>query len=492
MSGNCSAGTIFVPCTGLSVTDVSVCRPVGGGNYEQNGEELPCDSPCAANEFASVACTATTNRVCSPCRNVACGDGLILAACAAGIETSDVSTCTPCATGTYEFLNTCVACSVCGADEFIASDCALARDRVCGTCTWSSPTCGTGYELRSCVGTSFVDVSSCGLCPPGTFENNSVCVACTSCSVNQYESVACTPESDRECSSCELTGCANGLRFTACSGVESEDVSRCTPCLSGMYGVGGVCLPCDSCGENEYVSRVCTGQFNVVCTPCVETACGDGIILTACTGSELQDVSECLVLDDGFYELNDDNIARECRSACAVGEYESAACDPHGNRECERCERQACPADTIATLCAGNESEDTSVCEPCADGQFCIANVSTTCSTCASDQFVARVCTSSSDTVCTDCTWTESTCGDGFDLESCDGMTSEDVSSCGECPAETYEFAFDCHACTVCGSNQYEVVPCSSTSDRQCSDCAVSGCVRASFSRAALVSSGWT
>jgi hypothetical protein len=80
-----------------------------------------------------------------------------------------------------------------------------------------------------------------------------VCTGCTNCSIEEYESEACSNSTDRVC-------------------------TACTPCTSGNYASvpcskygDRTCSACANCTGNFYEVSPCTEDFNRVCSKVAQT-----------------------------------------------------------------------------------------------------------------------------------------------------------------------------------------------------------------------------
>ena len=472
----CNPGELFTACGPGVSTDVSSCTAPPAEHYVRENVSVPCRAVCDGDSFESTACTATTNRQCQRCTITACADGAVLTSCT-GTETEDVSACDPCNTGTYEDNNLCLSCATCSAGEFVAAACTSTRNAVCAACAWTSGNCGTGRNHRACDGTSFIDMSSCGLCPPETYEGaGGNCAACLTCAVGQFESAACSHSSDRACSPCATTSCAAGSRITVCDGSGAVDSSACTPCRARTFlDAANTCVACGTCGADEYVSSACSSSSDATCATCGISSCGTGMILTPCTGVELSDVAGCAAPPAEHYVL--DNIVVPCTAPCGMNQYEETACTASANRVCRQCRTVACDDGFIAMRCTGTESIDTSVCIACADDEYEFNNECFSCAVCGENQWIRTMCSRIADAVCGECMYTDDNCGSGFDLDVCDGTSVDDVSACKRCAAGTYEVGGECTACSVCAGGQFETGACTATTDRTCSMCSVTSCM---------------
>jgi hypothetical protein len=261
-----------------------------------------CSQKCVlGSAYTEVNCTASTNRVCSPCRlNPECGIG----------TTSNVTWCPP--SGWFD----CIACP------------ALGNDYVHLVPSYSCRTC----NMQSCGGTPGTYKS--GACPdrPGQFDLGDTfsCGRCLGCNYRQYVQSwsLCSGQLDFRfdlvttstelCQAC-LTVCKPGQYITnLCNGRTTNNTETCADCASCPHGhyhaknlVGymhpdyegkpwspgyvepactgtgilasdgvGDCERCDQCEQGKYASGVgrCTGngiwKDRFTCTECKPCASG--------------------------------------------------------------------------------------------------------------------------------------------------------------------------------------------------------------------------
>ena len=359
--GNCPAGYTGGGASGC--TDIDECT-AGTANCSANancanspgsfacacktgftGTGVVCTacSVCAAGQYQTAACTATTNTACATCPT----------GCAA---CTGATTCTACGQGYHLVGSACVACTACGAGQFQVSACTPTQDTVCNTCS----TCGAGqYRTAACAGSS-----------------DTTCAACTVCAVGQYQTAACSPTSNATCAACDGT-------CTACTGI-----GACTGCASGRYLSGGTCQLCSTCTAGQYRAAACTSTANTVCNTC--SACGAGQYETgACGGTSDRVCSACtpcgsMQWEDGACTPTSNRSCAMC-AVCGASQYRVAACGATTNTVCAAC-----------SSCGAGKYQ-TAACSATAD------TVCATCTPCPVGQFVTMACGGTTDTVCATC-----------------------------------------------------------------------------------------
>lgn len=203
-------------------------------------------------------------------------------------------------------------------------------------------------------------------------------------------------------------------RFKACSDFSNSQSIACQ-------------AACTDCSDNEYEETGCTPSADRVCKECRECKT-DEYETQDCVGSSNRECSKCLV--------------------CGIGETESVACGVDSNRQCEAC------ADGSFKTISGSEA-----CTPCG-------------SSCADGQFEASPCTATTNRVCQEC----AVCDAGqFKVTDCDSASNSDTV-CSECSTgtvmETSDHLHDsCDSCIVCNEYQYQVAPCTPTTQTVCASC---------------------
>lgn len=397
---------------------------------EDSPRQCSACAVCEVGEFEHEPCSQTTDRVCSACS----------AACAT-CNGPGASNCTACGTdfwdtgGTIPPSGLCLPCSAhCPAGTFPSDSCSAVSDLQCSDC---HPSCA------SCSGELASDCDECAeeYRWEDDGEYGGLCVPCAArCSVGQFESAACTWQSDRQCADCD----------PSCSACSGDSASQCTSCAPGTYATfadeeHGACAACRAeCSDGEFELVACTQTSDRECRNC-HGSC------RLCEGGDTNaDCTECAA---GYF-ASDGGVCKLC-TACGVDELETAPCTPHADRECATCH----------AACSGGCSDlgDTG-CNECAAGYFDTAGVVPPDGTCARcefcnpiAQYIVTPCTSTSDRVCGAC------------ADECEGCTGSTAADCLSCAAGNWLVDGVCTPCTECQPGlQAEVTPCTESSDRTC------------------------
>lgn len=316
------------------------------------------------------------------------------------------------------------------------SSCAYGTNRTeLGIVTLASRQCdGTTFVLNECIdGASTVDESTCSQCnancAPANFSRgqdgqyiavlcqgpNSKDNTCEKCSgrclsyeahpPGQYISVFCTglTQFDRSCEDCR-TSCKPGeyIAGPRCNGETQRDTTWCEKCTpnpwpsmqvypmftrnpcTGDTAEDQVWEYCDlSCVEGEYISKECSKDNPIECTPC-KTGCPAGFYMVgSCDGTTQYDSVQCVPCKDcakgeyrkGLGECDgtttyDTVQCQRCSAFCVAGEYAFGACTGKGGldetvcKQCSVCERDFPEQyNSIYGAClGGNSTEDLVVC----------------------------------------------------------------------------------------------------------------------------------
>ena len=386
----------------------------------------PC-STCAAGTFASAACSATADTVCTTCTTCDLG-WFASAACSPTADTTctqcdlscatcdgpSSSNCTSCVALEYLSGGVCSSCTTCDPGWFASAACSATADTVCTQCDASCATC-SGDTASDCTG-----------CAAGKYLDGGVCKTCSSCGAGTYQATACTATANTVCPACEAS-------CVTCNGATASD---CTGCAGGKYLNGGVCSTCSSCGAGTYQATACTATANTVCPAC-EASCA------TCSGGTASDCTSCAA---GKY-LNG-GVCSTCLS-CAAGTYQATACTATANAVCTAC-------DASCATCNGPSATS---CTSCGTGKYLDGGVCNTCSSCVADTYQAAACTATANTVCADCDVSCATC------------TGPSATHCTYCAAGRYKRDNQCVSCRTCAAGTYSSAPCSATADSVCSGC---------------------
>ena len=386
----------------------------------------PC-STCAAGTFASAACSATADTVCTTCTTCDLG-WFASAACSPTADTTctqcdlscatcdgpSSSNCTSCVALEYLSGGVCSSCTTCDPGWFASAACSATADTVCTQCDASCATC-SGDTASDCTG-----------CAAGKYLDGGVCKTCSSCGAGTYQATACTATANTVCPACEAS-------CVTCNGATASD---CTGCAGGKYLNGGVCSTCSSCGAGTYQATACTATANTVCPAC-EASC------VTCSGGTASNCTSCAA---GKY-LNG-GVCSTCLS-CAAGTYQATACTATANAVCTAC-------DASCATCNGPSATS---CTSCGTGKYLDGGVCNTCSSCVADTYQAAACTATANTVCADCDVSCATC------------TGPSATHCTYCAAGRYKRDNQCVSCRTCAAGTYSSAPCSATADSVCSGC---------------------
>jgi hypothetical protein len=336
-------------------------------------------SQCGTGNYATSACTSTTDAVCTACKS--CGAGSrVTTACSA---TSD-AVCQACVSGsTYSTTTnaaTCQACTPCALGTYSLAACTSTSNAVCTACT----ICGAGSRMVTACGTTSNTV--CQQCVSGstysTMTDAETCDVCSPCSVGMYTLTACTTSSQTICQHCPAGNyCPNPrsstvLPCTICDGITKYAAPTCT------LTTNSVCQSCTTCTPGNYVASGCNNMEDKVCSACPSGAFSTVLDALSCT---------------------------PC-SQCSAGDtYTSRPCTATSQTECTAC--ITCPANTYTSQpCTSNLQAECTACITCATGYYastpCTSTsqtVCTPCTTCAATLYASSQCTSTTNTVCSPC-----------------------------------------------------------------------------------------
>lgn len=196
-----------------------------------------------------------------------------------------------------------------------------------------------------------------------------LCDTCTVCpGGSHFEVKACTKTSDAECSECET--CASGFFLSqACTTTSNAVCKPCEECTAGstfaaypcLLHQNRHCLPCTQCSENQFVSKVCTVDYDTQClniTQCdidefesspprwfSDRECTKH---TECTSTQFETLPPTLSTDRKCDSISDcssqEYISKQATYSsdvvcstlrqCTSSQYESIAPTPTSNRFC--------------------------------------------------------------------------------------------------------------------------------------------------------------
>ena len=319
----------------------------------------PC-STCAAGTFASAACSATADTVCTTCTTCDLG-WFASAACSPTADTTctqcdlscatcdgpSSSNCTSCVALEYLSGGVCSSCTTCDPGWFASAACSATADTVCTQCDASCATC-SGDTASDCTG-----------CAAGKYLDGGVCKTCSSCAAGTYQATACTATANAVCTACDAS----------CATCNGPSATSCTSCGTGKYLDGGVCNTCSSCVADTYQAAACTATANTVCADC-DVSCA------TCTGPS---ATHCTYCAAGRYKR--DNQCVSCRT-CAAGTYSSAPCSATADSVCSGCPAgtyASAPGATACTACGNCDDGDPCTTDACNPTLGCTHTLTNAC-----------------------------------------------------------------------------------------------------------------
>ena len=262
------------------------------------------------------------------------------------------------------------------------------------------------------------------------------------------ESSGCT-SSEGECVAC--MGCPTNQERVGCSGTSA---GSCSACAAGKYkpdAGNGPCIPCVTCYANTYNSACgsCTScgsnthkigtTYATSCTACEE--CPHGQYIDGCgsldsSGNSLAGgPGRCLTCPSNHYKnWHGYGSCIQCMP-CTAPQYETQACNTNGNnRMCGFCNTVNCGTGRQLVGCGyGNAGS----CQDCPFDHFNNGNSHSGCSPC-------------------------STCDDGkYQTGFCNAGGQD--RQCSTCSPE-------------CGAGFWESTPCTTSTNRVCTDCTLQYC----------------
>ncbi len=365
--------------------DNTVCIPCAPGTATMGGEAA-C-TICPPGKFAS----GNGNEICFDCLLNTYAPNIGATSCMAcppGMQAPQfgAAQCQSCPDNQFLSDAGCVDCSgACGANQYLASACSDAADRVCGNCDTSCATCrGTPTQCTSCN--------------PGSYLQGTDCIACSACAPGSYQQAACTASTDTVCAQC-----------SAGSYASTDHASTCTPCAAGSYAADAGATACAPCLAGTYSG---VGQNSC-------SACAAGEVAPSALSAN------CLACAAGSYP---DNTNTACIN-CPTGTYSQA-----GDSACT-----ACAAGTAA-VSLGSPS-----CTACAAGAFAAGVGSTSCGACPAGTAAAGI-GSTSCVACAQGTYAQAGSTGCTDCGSCDDANDCTTDLCSPTLGCTHTAIAGCHA----------------------------------------------
>eukprot|EP00052_Salpingoeca_macrocollata_P018910 m.155884 g.155884 ORF g.155884 m.155884 type:complete len:5601 (-) comp20817_c4_seq1:60-16862(-) len=498
-TSTCPAGEELVgTCAGS--TDAS-CQACSSTSYKAAAGAGPCQTctdQCTGGYFLTGQCTATTTPVCQPCVDACQSNQYLNDTCGGRVNSQ------------------CVNCQTCGSGFYQTRDCTLAHDRECARCTES---CGAGFHLvGECGGSAGTANPQCVPCDgPAdcgvdeflagqcTNTSSSDCTACTTCSSTQYQTQACSVDSNRACQDCIGTCPANFYLVGTCPGpVETLFPHTVVSAASSVtYAVldgtapdasaagcqsGSIALPagwelapdtqatwdviaahpwgtqCLAIGQGQVYATNTGAATQQPCTAsCSTTSCSTvdtntGIAATGCPVRVLiarappscqPCPTECA---PGFHLVGECSGTQTTQcvpcATCDPGSFETAACagtSPRADRNCTLCKTECDAGFFLTGQCSGTQDFG---CSPCISA-----------SSCGTNEFLQGDCTGDQTGECTQC---QNCTGNTYEVGVCGGADGQTDRSCAPCTEEA-----------DCGAGEYLTGLCTATSTPVCLTCPI-------------------
>eukprot|EP00054_Salpingoeca_dolichothecata_P029228 m.228623 g.228623 ORF g.228623 m.228623 type:complete len:2714 (-) comp26428_c0_seq3:87-8228(-) len=391
----------------------------------------------------------------------------------------------------------CKPITTCTSDEYEAQAPTQSSDRVCKpltVCECDSLECDE-FEEAAPTATSDRSCESCTICPFGHRmlsdcmpNKDRVCDQCSTCNITEYQTSACTATEDTKCAKCSTCGTSQ-YTVVPCSFDQDticEDKQICGnneyEAVAGSDSSDRVCLPLTTCQPGQQQSKAPTATSDRVCTICpggtsdVQSnskcvSCPAGVYTTpgttgACT------LYSCA---GGFVDLDSDSTT-ECQP-CPNGQYQDLAGQTSCNAwtTCDAGEEELLPG-TIAR---------DRVCVPCKVGLSFSSAPNSQCQNisalCPAGSYQTAEPTLTSDRKCAVCTdgysprpgfsrcqpFTD--CSDTLKVIGTPGTPTSDVT-CVSCSSGFYfnTTSQQCDSVTECLSDEFEISPPSPIVDRRC------------------------
>jgi hypothetical protein len=330
----------------------------------------------------------------------------------------DVSQCSACNNGEFQNATGQSTCLPCAAGRFSGAN--VAGAAVCSDCP----------EGRAA---SAPQQSSCALCPVGRFSNTTGAVNCTACSPGWTTQVS---------GAVDCVPCPAG-RF-----LRTADMT-CVPCAADTFTDREAQLLCSPCSPTS-TTQTATGA--TTCDECPpSTYLSEGKCLDCQAGrfSNRSGLVECEVCPPGSAQPLQGAVS--C-PFCSAGRFQRAS----AGLTCERCPENTYSVEGSSSCegCAPGRStsgaDGAGECAACPPGRYRNSSEARGCAACEPGRFSSLEGSST----CTQCAEGSSTNGveGALACSSCSpgrfrfaGMTS-----CAECPAETFATGDGATRCTAC------------------------------------------
>ena len=347
---------------------------------------------CTAGQY-NPKTSAVTNASCLPCMR----GGFCLAG------SSEMESCPAGRFGSDEGLENAACSGVCAQGYYCEEGAVSAKAAACPDGSYGDATglvsennciaCPEGHycpeaapEPTPCAVGSFANhtnMSSCALCPAGSFQNETGATHCATCSLGHF----CVEGSSVE------RPCAAGS-FGRTTGKESD--AECEVCPRGAFCFAGAVLPMN-CSAGTYAAN----QNSALCTACA-----------AGSFQDLDGQSACKPCSRGF--MCPKGSVVEIPAACNPGDFHNCSRGTECGDFNETADCHACPP---GSWCAGGSSQP----RACNRGTYCVGSASSE-TPCAAGLYGSEVGLSSADC--------SGICAQGYYCE--EGSVSAKAAACDD------------------------------------------------------------
>ncbi|GMH49413.1 hypothetical protein TL16_g00510 [Triparma laevis f. inornata] len=477
------------------------CQDCGAGYYTEDIATGPCTF-CPAGKYR----LNNGNAACTDCPQGKYNDHVPSGSFGDQTYHDSLNDCESCEPGKYETNTGVTSCTNCDAGRYneLSGKTAVSDCLLCGVGTYG-PDEGHSSACANCdIGNQ--GSSSCRECEAGKYAQTAGTTVCSNCDAGKTSSGGsddCDPcETGKystagleECRNCEAeNGYVSPAGASECDfcgpGQYARTNAICANCLPGTYSVGGTnsCTSCDAgkvasgdaaqsceyCGPGKFANtdtNSCEncglGTFSLggsnSCTSCVDSdgEVGSSVGASACElcgPGKAAIEGQCASCPAGKYSEGGTNECSICPSNKYSGEAGWSSCQP-----CNPGYIPNGPNDSCDQCAAGKLGQfGSTLCALCQDGKYSQPG-SSSCATIPAGQKVTTTTVGSFDlrTGYSPCAAGTYSLGNSDDCTPCESGEQSDAGAAG------------CVPCAICAPGKYKAFDCSTTSDTQCTICAL-------------------
>eukprot|EP00043_Microstomoeca_roanoka_P011985 m.113350 g.113350 ORF g.113350 m.113350 type:complete len:2370 (-) comp15356_c3_seq2:346-7455(-) len=408
----------------------NTCKQCDNGKFKATTDQATsCASwtTCSSNEGEVSAPSSSADRTCRRCQSNEDRirvDGVYVCLCKNGYEpTSTAGECRACDPGSVQ-LSRSQPCTTCTAGKY--------QDQSAQTACKQISTCQPGTYVSQTP--TPAQNRLCSNCESGSYskiQNAASCTPYTDCaSMNQEQTKAPTPTSDREC-----RACTPNVEYFDAASAQCQPISTCQPGQRVTQNPTATQNRlCANCGASSYS----TTQNADTCTTYTDCAAMNQEQTKAPTPTSDRECRECMTNVEYF---NAATAQCEQLRTCVPGEFVTQQPSLTQNRECTACGPNSYSATTNSltctphTSCAASYQEEItaptptsdSTCRSCVIGQTYYNSNSRTCqavSSCPAGAYISVEATISSDAVCAPDSFT---CQNGMQVGTSNACSCADI-----------------------------------------------------------------